>query len=169
MSDISRTFPSTYQDKGVINIGIGEYHAGDFPMTSIGLGSCIALILHDRSLHVGAVVHIMLPGSNGKTERPGKFADTAVPTLFDEMMALGSNKRSIVARIAGGASMFSQFKGNLDIGNRNIIATKEALELCHIRLEAEDVGGTVGRSIYYNPLDNGQIIIRKADGTCLEI
>ena len=64
-----------------INVGIGEYSVGSMTMTSIGLGSCIALIVHDNYLKMGGVAHIMLPNSKGKGERPGKFADTAVPLL----------------------------------------------------------------------------------------
>ncbi|EHQ36669.1 chemotaxis protein CheD [Methanoplanus limicola] len=150
------------------NVGIGEYYTGDFVMTSIGLGSCVALILHDRKWKKGAVAHVMLPESNGKMERPGKFADTAVTVLYEELISGGSNKRDIVAKIAGGSSMFKHFKGNLDIGSRNVAAIKSALEKYHIPLVEEDTGGTVGRSIIYYPEDNGKVIIRKADGKCIE-
>ncbi|MBN2733293.1 MAG: chemotaxis protein CheD [Methanomicrobiaceae archaeon] len=152
-----------------VNVGIGEYHVGSFHMTSIGLGSCVAVVLHDNKKAKGGVAHVMLPDSNGKTDRPGKFADTAIPVLFNELVGQGSNKRDIVAKIAGGSSMFKQFKGNLDIGGRNVEAIKIALEKCHITLAAEDVGGNSGRSITYNPSNNGIITIRRADGTCIEI
>ncbi|WOF15611.1 chemotaxis protein CheD [Methanoplanus sp. FWC-SCC4] len=154
--------------KGV-NVGIGEYHIGQSLMTSIGLGSCVALILHDNKHSMGAVAHIMLPESNGKKERPGKFADTAIPTLYAELLKQGSNKRDITAKIAGGSSMFKQFKGNLDIGGRNVEAIKKALEEYRIPLVAEDVGGNVGRSITYDPAKKGIISVRRADGTCIDI
>ena len=158
----------TQGDKGT-NVGIGEYHVGNFLMTSIGLGSCVAVILHDKRRSTGAVAHVMLPESNGKIERPGKFADTAIPTMYDELIKSGSNKRDITAKIAGGSSMFKQFKGNLDIGGRNVEAIKTALETCHIKLDGEDVGGNFGRSITYNPTQNGIVQIRRADGSCTEI
>ncbi len=151
------------------NIGIGELKTGNFIMTSIGLGSCIAVVLHDRKRSVGGVAHVMLPNSNEKKDRPGKFADTAVPAIMDELIADGSNKRDIIAKIAGGSSMFKQFKGNLDIGGRNIEAVKEALGSYNIPLEGEDTGGSVGRSIMYDPGRKGVIVVRRADGTCLEI
>jgi chemotaxis protein CheD len=151
------------------NIGIGEFKVGDFVMTSIGLGSCIAVVLHDKKKKTGGVAHVMLPNSNGKTERPGKFADTAVPRIIEEMVAKGSNKRDIIAKIAGGSSMFRQFKGNLDIGARNIEAVKEALNLQRIPLEGEDTGGGMGRSVMYDPGQNGVMVVRRADGTCINI
>ncbi|MDD4299115.1 MAG: chemotaxis protein CheD [Methanomicrobium sp.] len=159
----------TTQGDKAANVGIGEYHVGNFQMTSIGLGSCVAVVLHDTRKSTGAVAHVMLPESNGKKDRPGKFADTAIPTLFNELIQQGSNKRDIIAKIAGGSSMFKQFKGNLDIGGRNIEAIKVALQTCHISLVAEDVGGNFGRSITYNPKTGGVVIIRRADGTCTEI
>lgn len=158
----------TQGEKGT-NVGIGEYHVGNFLMTSIGLGSCVAVVLHDSRKSTGAVAHVMLPESNGKNDRPGKFADTAIPVLYDELIKQGSNKRDIIAKIAGGSSMFKQFKGNLDIGGRNVEAIRVALEKCHITLVAEDVGGNFGRSITYNPTQNGVVAIRRADGTCTEI
>ncbi|MBP2132988.1 chemotaxis protein CheD [Methanomicrobium sp. W14] len=158
----------TPKEKG-INVGIGEYHVGESLMTSIGLGSCVAVVLHDSRRSTGAVAHVMLPESNGKSDRPGKFADTAIPALFDELIKLGSNKRDITAKIAGGSSMFKQFKGNLDIGGRNVEAVKTALENCRVNLVAEDVGGSFGRSITYDPKKSGKILVRRADGTCKEI
>ena len=156
-------------EEKAVNVGIGEYQIGSFNMTSIGLGSCVAVILHDSKKGTGAIAHVMLPESNGKNERPGKFADTAIPVLFEELIKAGSNKRDIYAKIAGGSSMFKQFKGNLDIGGRNVEAIKAALEQYHITLKAEDVGGNSGRSITYNPSNNGIVGIRGADGKCIEI
>jgi len=106
-------------EKGV-NIGIGEYRMDSSLLTSIGLGSCVAVVIHDNRKNVGAVAHVMLPDSNGRNDRPGKFADTAVPTLYNLLIDGGSNKRDLIAKIAGGSSMFKQFKGNLDIGQRNV-------------------------------------------------
>ena len=93
----------------------------------------------------------------------------AVPKILENMVAQGSNKRDIIAKIAGGSSMFRQFKGNLDIGGRNIEAVKEALNLQRIPLEGEDTGGNMGRSIMYDPGQDGIVIVRRADGTCINI
>jgi chemotaxis protein CheD len=100
-------------------IGIGEYRVGSFPMMTIGLGSCIGLTLYDDTLKVGAMVHIMLPDSAGRTDRPGKYADTAIVLLLNELTKLGcKNNRSLSAKMAGGACMFEYFGANLNIGQR---------------------------------------------------
>ena len=70
-------------------IGIGEYQVGSMPMASIGLGSCVGLVIHDRQTGNGALVHIMLPSSHGKTDRPGKYADSAIEILIKELTKKG--------------------------------------------------------------------------------
>ena len=115
-------------------IGIGEYRVGSFPMMTIGLGSCIGLIMFDPNLNLGAMVHIMLPESSGRMDRPGKYADTAVPLLVSELNALGSKNRSIIAKMIGGASMFEYFGTNLNIGERNAEKVRMMLKEHHIQL-----------------------------------
>jgi chemotaxis protein CheD len=152
-----------------VNVGIGAYHAGSLPMTAVGLGSCIALVLHDPKRSIGACAHIMLPESCGKSDRPGKYADTAIPLLIEELIALGGVKRSFVAKIVGGASMFSNFQGKLNIGERNIEAVRAHLGMHGIPIKAEDLGGKVGRTLKYNPLNGGNISVKRADGSCSEL
>ncbi|MFA5395590.1 MAG: chemotaxis protein CheD [Methanogenium sp.] len=152
-----------------LNVGIGEYSIRNTHISSIGLGSCIALILYDRKLKLGGLAHVMLPESNGRSERPGKFADTAVPHLIHEMEKCGSSKRSLTVTLVGGASMFAQFKGNLDIGKRNVEALRIHLDEMHISIAIEDIGGTSGRSVDFYPEDGGKITVRRADGKCYEL
>ena len=51
-------------------------------LTSIGLGSCIGLVLLDRAKGVVGLAHVMLPERPASVApQPGKFADSAVPAL----------------------------------------------------------------------------------------
>ncbi len=152
-----------------IMIGIGEYRVGSFPMMTIGLGSCIGLTLFDPNLNLGAMVHIMLPESAGRKDRPGKYADTAVLLLVNELNALGCKNRSVIAKIIGGASMFEYFGTNLNIGERNAQKVRVLLKECHIQLEAEDVGGKFGRSVTFLPANGGKVTVRRADGTSTDL
>jgi len=145
-------------------IGIGEYRVGSFPMMTIGLGSCIGLIMFDPNLNLGAMVHIMLPESSGRTDRPGKYADTAVPLLVHELNARGCKNRSIIAKMIGGACMFEYFGTNLNIGKRNADKVRTMLTEHNIQLAAEDIGGKVGRSVTFLPAENGKVVVRRADG-----
>jgi chemotaxis protein CheD len=156
--------------KDLIIIGIGEWSVGNSVMTSIGLGSCVGLILHDDERKIGGLAHVMLPKSSGKPgEREGKYADTAVTILLRDLAAKGSKSGSLKAKLAGGASMFQNFSGNLNIGERNVDALRELLKAKAIPIIREDIGGTVGRTITYYPKDGGRLLIRQADGATREI
>ncbi len=149
----------------VVIVGIGEYHVGRTAMSSIGLGSCIGLVIHDPERDIGGLAHVMLPDSQGRTDRPAKYADTAVGLLVGEIGRQGSKPGALVAKIVGGASMFQSFSGNLNIGDRNIEAVKLQLKRSNIRIAAEETGGVQGRTIVYYPSDKGKISVKTADGT----
>ncbi len=162
------TDPNTKTDQTAM-IGIGEYRVGSFRMASIGLGSCIGLTLYNPEQKVGAMVHIMLPESSGRTDRPGKYADTAIPLLLDELNTNGVRRKGIVAKMAGGATMFEAFSASMNIGQRNIEKVKTILSEQNIRLIAEDTGGKMGRSVYFSPSDGGRVTVRLANGASKEI
>ena len=156
--------------KDLVIIGIGEWSVGNMVMTSIGLGSCVGLILHDEERKIGALAHVMLPKSSGKPgEREGKYADTAVTVLLRDLAIKGCKPASLKAKLAGGASMFANFSGNLNIGERNVDAIRILLKEKSIPIVREDIGGTVGRTITYFPKDGGRLLIRQADGATREI
>jgi len=150
-------------------IGIGEYRVGTFRMASIGLGSCIGLTLYSPEQKAGAMVHIMLPESSGRTDRPGKYADTAIPLLLTELTAQGVRRKGLIAKIAGGATMFEAFSASMNIGQRNIEKVKAVLLEHNLMLVSEDVGGKMGRSVYFSPQENGRVTVRLANGTSKEI
>jgi chemotaxis protein CheD len=156
-------------NKSQVMIGIGEYHVGTSPMMTIGLGSCIGLTIYDRDLHIGAMVHIMLPESSGRTDRPGKYADSAIPLLLTKLTERGSKRSSLVAKMAGGACMFEYFGNNLNIGERNAEKVRAALAEQHIRISGEEVGGKSGRTVSFFPEEGGKVTVRSADGAAHEI
>jgi len=133
-------------------------------LSAIGLGSCVALILWEPQMRVGALAHIMLPSSLAfpPSPLPGKFADTALPALLQQLKDLGARQGNLVGKLVGGANMFSaQMAPNqLSLGLRNVMAAREALRLSGIPLKAEEVGGTKGRTIKFRPED-GRVLVRK--------
>ncbi|MFN8572856.1 MAG: chemotaxis protein CheD [Gemmatimonadaceae bacterium] len=121
-----------------------------------GLGSCIALALYDPSTRIGALAHILLPSEEraGPVVRPARSAVHAVPYLMAQLQRAGASGPP-VAKIAGGASMFGALlaTGGINVGERNIEATRRALEAAGIVLIAEDVGGDHGRSVFFDVSD----------------
>lgn len=148
----------------IIKIGMADLNTASPPdiLQTCGLGSCVGICLWDPVTKVGGMAHIMLPSSQlGKISNQAKFADTALPVLINDMERLGALKPRLVAKIAGGAQMFSFYSSNdiMKIGERNVEAVKEALKSAHIRLLAEDTGGSSGRTIEFHT-DSGQLWIR---------
>ncbi|MBA3889057.1 MAG: chemotaxis protein CheD [Gemmatimonadaceae bacterium] len=137
----------------------------DVQLQTVGLGSCVAIVLHDAAANVGGMAHVLLPSLAQTRDRtnPAKVAETAVPALVAEMRALGAGDPSrYTARLIGGASMFGSLLaggGGINIGERNAIAAREALRAAGIRVVAEDVGGEHGRSVYLHCSD-GRVRVR---------
>jgi len=118
-------------------------------LASIGLGSCIGLVLVEAKRPFAGLAHIMLPTSNGDLAAPiGKFADRAVPELIDQLGAIGAAAARLEAVLVGGARMFSfDSSPSLDIGRRNEEATRAALDRAGIAVRAAATGGTKGRTV----------------------
>ncbi len=122
-------------------------------LVTLGLGSCVAILLHDADLRVGGLAHVLLPDPALSRDRSNlsKFASTAVPALVAEMAGLGARPRRLKARLVGGAAMFQSLMvpGSLNMGARNVNAAREALRAAGIPLLGEDVGGDYGRSVRF--------------------
>ncbi|RLI75834.1 chemotaxis protein CheD [Archaeoglobales archaeon] len=148
---------------GEVLVGIGEYRVGvGIILKTIGLGSCVGVALYDSHENVGGLAHVMLPGnsSNGNT----KYAGTAIEKMLNDMEEMGAKKRRIVAKLAGGAQIFKHMTLDvLKIGDRNIQSIEEKLEDEKIKIVAKDVGGSVGRSIFFNTFD-GSVLVRYSNG-----
>jgi len=148
-----------------IKVGMADYKVSTHPaaLITLGLGSCVGIALYDTDTKVVGLAHIMLPSSkmSNNVVNVAKFADTAIVSMVDDMVKIGANRNKIVAKLAGGAQMF-KFSENCDfvrIGNRNIVASKEALGELKIPILAEDVGGNCGRTIELNSED-GRLMIK---------
>lgn len=120
-------------------------------LTTVGLGSCVAVAIHDPLARVTALAHVLLPSASmargREPTRPAKFADLAVPLLVREMRRLGAEGH-LSAKLVGGARMFGSLLGTgINMGERNVEAIRHALASCRVRVVAEDVGGEHGRNV----------------------
>lgn len=141
-------------------------------IVTLGLGSCVAIMLHDPQACAGAMAHILLPSKSlaRDASNPAKFPETAVPFLIDRLKGLGADPRRLVAKLAGGASMFAQLMtpGSVQMGERNITAARRALRAASIPLAREAVGGGQGRSVRFHVAD-GRVEIRSVGTDALVI
>jgi len=142
----------THMD-GKVVIGIGDYAVviDDTPISTVGLGSCVGIVLYDPTTNISGMSHIMLPEMGNKPDKIGKYADTAIPALLKDMERAGARIEKIKAKIAGGASLFDFSDDTLQIGERNARAVKEKLREYHIHIVNQDLGGNRGRTITFFP------------------
>jgi len=133
-------------------VGIGEYTVSKTTqIKTMALGSCVAVILLDPKNRAAGLLHVALPDSSlnpKKAEaKPGMFADSGIPKLLEEMQQLACNgQRDFIVKLAGGASMMASNR-IFNIGQRNILAVREHLRRYHLGVGAEDVGGTISRTV----------------------
>jgi chemotaxis protein CheD len=123
----------------------------DDVLVTVGLGSCVAILLYDAEARVGGMAHILLPSpALARVDgNPAKFPQSAVPRLLDLMTADGARRERITGRLAGGASMFAALAppGTVQMGERNLVAARQALNTHGVPLVGEAVGGDFGRTV----------------------
>lgn len=145
--------------------------AGDVLVT-YGLGSCVAIMLYDAKVLVGGMAHILLPTPS--LAKPGasklKFPETAITHVLEEMTALGANRQRVTARLAGGSAMFGSMvpTGSIQMGERNLVATRKTLNAHNIPVVGEAVGGDFGRSVHFH-VDTGAVNISSVKAGVHEI
>jgi chemotaxis protein CheD len=158
-------------------VGLGEAkvlkaddrNAQDDCLVAYGLGSCVAICLWDPATRVAAMAHIVLPGADPSGAPNPKFARSALPALIALMQkeGAGPDPRHYVARLAGGAEVLAiGGTGKLPrIGAQNATAVRESLEAAGVPIQATELGGTRGRSVWFDPREGGQIRVRAVGST----
>lgn len=149
----------------MIKVGMADLNICHSPdaITTLGLGSCVGVVLYDKSRKVAGMVHVMLPDSTKvrQNQNKAKFADTGIDLLIEMLQKEGSVKSALTAKIAGGAQMFA-FNSNNDmlrVGERNVEAVKTKLNSIGIKILAEDTGLNYGRTVEFYP-ETGDFVIK---------
>jgi len=146
-------------------IGISEMlvsNVVDDILVTYSLGSCIGLTLYDPVVRIGGLIHCMLPHSQtdkAKSEiNPCVFVDTGVAALLRSLFDRGAVRKNLIAKIAGGSNLLDD-KEIFKIGERNHTMVRKILWKNDILIRAEDVGGSVPRTMSLQIAD-GKTFIR---------
>ncbi|MCU0636084.1 MAG: chemotaxis protein CheD [Gemmatimonadaceae bacterium] len=129
-------------------------------LVTSGLGSCIAIVLHDGIARVGGLAHVLLPAAGTNvTGSPAKYVATAVPALVTRMRDVGATD-ALRARLVGGARMFGTLlpPNAPAVGERNVDAARHALAQHGIEIVAEDIGGDFGRHVELDVATGGVLV-----------
>lgn len=141
---------------GMVRVGMAEYKLCSAPqkISTVGLGSCLGVVLYDNTRKICGMAHIMMPDSTKITKNSNrmKFADTCIEDMYADLIRAGADPGHLIAKIAGGANMFdhSGRTGGLNIGHQNGEAVRKALLKCKVPIVCEDVGKNYGRTIEFD-------------------
>lgn len=152
----------------LVAAGIGEMVISDDPATTLaayGLGSCVALAIHDPR-GIAGIAHFMLPRGAATPEMPVKFVEPGLDVFLDAFLAAGGDAARATLKAAGGAAMLQLIGSKLEIGERNVEALRAGLERRRLRLAAADLGGSIGRTVQLETR-SGRFLIRSIAGTTL--
>lgn len=149
-------------------VGVGEFAVSKDPdevIKTFALGSCVAVIFLHKPTRTVGLIHVALPESSISPDivrdRPGYFADTGIPAILNTMaacIAQGTNiAQGMVVKIAGGANVMDT-NNTFNIGKRNILSLKKILWPLGMGPVAEDVGGSISRTVSVS-VGTGKIVL----------
>ena len=146
--------------EAMVTVRMADYKLCTAPnkITTIGLGSCVGIVVYDPGIKVCGMLHAMLPDSTRIRNNSNrmKFVDSGMEDMLKELLQAGVNKRRLAAKLAGGAKMFAFGTENdiTSIGDQNVQSAKKMLMRYGIPLLAEDTGKNFGRTIIFDSATN---------------
>ncbi|MDY0186896.1 MAG: chemotaxis protein CheD [Syntrophus sp. (in: bacteria)] len=155
-------------------IGISDLkvsNKADDVLVTYALGSCIAVAIYDPRAKVGGLLHYMLPDStldlNKAKATPGMFADTGIPLLFKACYNLGAQKKSMIVKVVGGASILDD-TNYFRIGQKNIMAVRKMFWKNNVMINGEDTGSNYNRTVRLE-ISTGKVFVKRSGGLLREL
>ncbi|WP_367361177.1 chemotaxis protein CheD [Syntrophus sp. (in: bacteria)] len=155
-------------------IGISDLkvsNKADDVLVTYALGSCIAVAIYDPRVKVGGLLHYMLPDStldmNKAKATPGMFADTGIPILFKACYNLGAQKKSMIVKVIGGASILDD-TNYFRIGQKNIMAVRKMFWKNNVMINGEDTGNNYNRTVRLE-ISTGKVFVKRSGGLLREL
>jgi chemotaxis protein CheD len=150
--------------KEVVDVNTGEVRAGgrDLILRSTAIGSCVVVAAYEPTSRIGALAHIMLPGSAPSREwEKSKYAENAVAQMIKKLVKAGAKREKIEACLVGAGNVL---KGKDDtICKDNVNSAMETLKNKHVVIKASAIGGTSRRSVCLD-IETGCVSYTEGDG-----
>lgn len=148
--------------KQIVQVGDMKVGVKGDEIVTHALGSCLGLMVYDPVAQVGGMLHAMLPLSKinpqKATANPYMFVDKGVPALFKEVYGLGGVKGRLEVKAAGCGTPIGKNE-MFKIGERNYTVLKKLLWKNNVLLKAEEVGGSISRTVYFD-ISTGRVTIK---------
>lgn len=130
-------------------------------LSTLGLGSCLAVTCYDPTTHAGALLHAMLPDSSrylAQSDTAAMFLDLGIPAMLELMRNLDADMGALQFRAFGGAQIV-QASDYFCIGRQNIEMMETLVARHQLNVLTWEVGGHCNRSIELH-LENGRVLLR---------
>jgi chemotaxis protein CheD len=151
----------------MIIVDIADMRISDNPAETLitySLGSCLGVAVYDPALHLGGLLHCMLPLSKVDKEkaknRPFMFVDTGMQSMLTEMYHYGMRKNRAVVNVAGGSQVLDN-QNIFKIGERNFTVLRKILWKNGLLMQNQDVGGNKSRTVSLN-IKTGRFSIKSS-------
>ena len=134
-------------------------------------GSCIGITVYDPKAKVGgsAAFHACRStlDANKAKAMPAMFADTGITLLFKSCYAIGAEKKRMIVKVAGGASILDD-TNYFRIGQKNITAMRKIFWRNNVLIDSEDTGDNFNRTVRLE-LSNGRCVLKSSNGTVKDL
>jgi chemotaxis protein CheD len=129
--------------------------------------------MYDPISHAAGMLHAVLPSCDDTievSEACTKYVCCGLEILLQKLLQAGALRSRIVVRMAGGANMLSSstFSDVMNIGQRNIEASRRKISEMKFQIAGEEVGGNIGRTVRFYVAD-GRMAIRMMGGKEREV
>lgn len=123
------------------------------------LGSCVSVCIWHPKAELGGINHYLLPLWNGEGLPTPKYGNIAITRLIEKVRNLAGSGE-LIAKVFGGASMWSRAEGALAVGERNVELAFRLLEEEKIKIVSQDVWGEMGRKLIFDT-KTGSVLLRR--------
>ena len=151
----------------LIEVQMGKMEIAQSPdrLITRGLGSCLGITIYCPSKKAGVMVHPMLPDIDKSKikSNSSRFVNSAILLALEELDKRGCPRLNMEIKMFGGAHMFSfiAVDSALNVGQKNIEMAHAVFKDLNIKIMAEEVGGTFGRTVELD-LETGKVLVKTA-------
>ncbi len=98
-----------------------------------------------------------------------RYVDASIRHMLHEFESLGIGKDEIETKVLGGADVLERVSGSsVSVGQQNIRAALKIIKGEGLRIAASDVGGELGRKIYFYT-HTGEVLLKRIDRRPVEV
>ena len=143
----------------VFHLHIGEcFLSKDPTLVCTVLGSCVAVSFFQPAIPLGGIFHALLPDSSEQNiehiaKQPCRFVNHSIQNILSAVERHGGRRKDIQIKVFGGAELFgftsAKSSSAGSVGRKNVQMAIMELERAGLRVMASDVGGPVGRKLYF--------------------